>query len=293
MTEPSNTSDGASWPDRSPWSDGPPEPPTAPPGFAYAAPEPPTAAPLSPVGPPTSPIGPSTVTPGFAFSTPEPPTAAPGIPPQPVPPAQPAPHVGYQPGAATVVAPTSGGLPPTSAMLLGNQPPAYPVSGPGYPVSAPGYPVSGPAYPISGMGVPGVPPKPRRTAVIVLSCLLVLFVVAAGVLGGLYYTKNNAYRQQVKTVAARDTTVSDQKKQIDDLKAQLKSTQDQLTDANQKASGTQNQVNELNHEKQIISQCLDLLGQAEDAAAKGDRTNADKLAAQAAPICDEADTYLN
>jgi len=57
--------------------------------------------------------------------------------------------------------------------------------------------------------------------------------------------------------------------------------------------GTQNQVNELNHEKQVISQCLDLLGQANDAAAKGDRTNANKLAAQAAPICDEADTYLN
>src|SRR5690348_2620230 len=115
MTEPSNTSDGASWPDRSPWSDGPPEPPTASPGFAYAAPEPPTAAPLSPVGPPTSPVGPSTVTPGFAFSTPEPPTAAPGIPTQPAPPAAPpVPQVGYQPGSATVVAPTSGGLPPTS-----------------------------------------------------------------------------------------------------------------------------------------------------------------------------------
>src|SRR5690349_16098430 len=110
MTEPSNTSDGASWPDRSPWSDGPPEPPTASPGFAYA--------------------------------TPEPPTAAPGVPTQPAPPV---PQVGYQPGSATGVAPTSGGLPPTSAMLLGNQPPAYPVSGPGYPpVSGPGYPVSAP-----------------------------------------------------------------------------------------------------------------------------------------------------
>jgi hypothetical protein len=215
-------------------------------------------------------------------------------------PGQPAPQVSYQPGAATVVAPTSGGMPPTSAMLLGSQPPAYPVSGPGYPVSGlaypvsgPGYPVSGPAYPVSGMGMPGAPAKPRRTAVIVLSCLMVLFLVAAGVLGALYYTKNNAYQQQVKTVAARDSTVDGQKKQIDDLKAQLKSTQDQLTDANQKATGTQNQVNELNHEKQVISQCLDLLGQVADAADRGDRTTANKLAAQADPICAEADTYLN
>jgi uncharacterized protein HemX len=154
--------------------------------------------------------------------------------------------------------------------------------------------VSGPAYPVSGPVVPGgAPAKPRRTAVIVLASLMVLFLIAAGVLGGLYFTKSNAYNQQVKTVAARDTTVSDQKKQITDLQQQLKSTEDKLTDATQKASGTQNQVDELNHEKQVISQCLDLLGQAGDAAQRGDRTNANKLFAQADPVCKEADKYLS
>jgi cell division protein FtsB len=241
----------------------PPEPPTAAPSFAFT----PAAAPAQPFAP-----------------------AQPSAPAQPE--AVPVPPAGYAPGSATVFAPTSGypgQLPPTSAIPVGY---GQPVPAPGYPVSAPGYPVSAPGYPVSGP-VPPAPAKPRRAAVIVLASLMVLFLVAAGVLAGLYITKSSAYQQQVKTVAARDSTVDSQKKQISDLQQQLKTTQDQLTDANQKATGTQNQVTELTHEKQVISQCLDLLGQAADAANRGDRSTANKLAAQADPVCKEADRYLN
>jgi hypothetical protein len=238
----------------------------------------------------TTSVEPPTVAPAFSSVPAEPPTAAPSLPPQPVPP------VSYAPGSAAVLAPPPGypgESPATTAMPAGY---GQPVSAPGYPASAPGYPVPGPAYAVSGMAMPGVPAasaRPRRTAVIVLASLMALFLVAAGVLGGLYITKNNAYQQQVRTVAARNATVDSQKKQIDDLQQQLKSTQDKLTDATQKATGTQNQVDELTHEKQVISQCLDLLGQAAAAANRGDRSTANKLAAQADPVCNEADKYLN
>jgi hypothetical protein len=141
--------------------------------------------------------------------------------------------------------------------------------------------------------MPVPPAKPKRAAVIVLSCLVAVFVLAAGAFAALYITKNNAYHQQVNTVAARDKTVADQKSQIDGLTTQLKTTQDQLTNAQQQATGSQNQVNELTHEKQVISQCINLLDQANTAAANGDRTTANKLLAQADPICTEADGYLN
>jgi peptidoglycan hydrolase CwlO-like protein len=127
----------------------------------------------------------------------------------------------------------------------------------------------------------------------ILAGLVVLFVIATGVLAGLFVTKNSAYNKQSATLRARNATVASQTKQLGIDKDQLKSLQDQLEDANQKATGTQNQVDELNHEKQVISQCLDLSGQAVDAAGRGDRTTANKLLAQAEPICDEADKYLN
>ncbi len=311
------------WSTRS-WATEPPTAPASPTAPAYPA------SPTAPATPVTATVPAFPITPIFQTSPTDTAFAgvgatAPATPPAPPPVGTPAPvdattpagavPVGYAPGSAAVPPPSAGypsGMPPT-ATLSAAPTPAYPVSSPAYPVSAPGhpvsgypvsgYPVSGPGYPVSAPGypvsgpVPGLaaaaPAKPRRTAVLVLSILMVVFLLAAGALGGLYVAKASAYQRQARTLSASNAKVDTQKNQLDSLQQQLKSTQDKLTDETQKATGVQNQVDELTHEKQVISQCLDLLGQADAAAAKGDRTTANKLLAQAQQPCDEANRYLN
>jgi uncharacterized protein HemX len=150
-----------------------------------------------------------------------------------------------------------------------------------------GPPVSGMAY-----GAPFPPPRRSRTVPILAAVAALLFIAAAA-FGGLYFAKSGDYNRKVDTLKARDATVASQQKQLTDLQAQLKTTQDQLNDANQRATGSQNQVNELTHEKQVISQCIALLGQAADAADAGNTSQAQALAKQADPICNEADKYLD
>jgi hypothetical protein len=208
----------------------------------------------------------------------------------------PAEPFGYTPGAATVpaqpVGPPISAVPETSAMPVLSGPPdqVSPGYGPAYGQAAFGQPGYGqPAYP-----PPGYPVPPRRgRAVPVLASLATVLLIAAGVLAALYVTKDSAYRKQVNTVKDRDTTISTQNSKIADLEGQLKTTQDKLKDETQKADGSQNQVTELTHEKQVISQCISLLGQVDAAVNKGDRATAQRLLTQSGPICDEAQRYLN
>jgi uncharacterized protein HemX len=128
---------------------------------------------------------------------------------------------------------------------------------------------------------------------VLLAALAALFLLGTAAFGVLYLAKNSAYDKQVQTVKARDTTIANQQGQIGDLRKQLTSAQNQLNQANQNATGAQNQVKELTREKQVISTCLSLLGDASDAADAGDRTTYNSKMAKAKPVCDEADGYLN
>jgi hypothetical protein len=240
--------------------------------------------------------------------------------------AQPVPYPGSPyPGQPYPAAPYSGPPAPGPAYAAGAPVPGYAPGNaaipgyPGAPVSGPAYgtPVSGPAYgapyptgvpPTSSMplmgaapttGMPGfpapgypVPPKRGRT-VPVLAGLAALFFVGTVLFAGLFFAKNSGYHKQVSTVAARNATITAQSSQLDQLKTQLKTTQDELTDETQKASGTQNQVDELNHEKQVISNCIDLQNQAVEAYLDGDKTKSNSLSKQADTACTEASKYLD
>jgi hypothetical protein len=219
-------------------------------------------------------------------------------PPQPQPPMQPPPQQyapveqpGFAPGSAPVGYPADygyapqPGMPPTAAM-----PPisgAPPMSGPpmsGAPMS--GVPVSG--YP-SG---PAPAPARRGAAVPVLAGLAALLLLAAGVMTALYITKNNALSSSKKTVAARNTTISDRDAQVKKLQSDLQAKSDELDKARQDLTGSQNQTQELKKEKDTIKQCITLLGEAGDLRDKGDNAGAQAKEAQAKPICDQAFIYL-
>jgi hypothetical protein len=179
-------------------------------------------------------------------------------------------------------------------------PPADPLSGPpnygppNYGPSISGPSISpGPSYgaPMSGLPEYGQP-KPKRGATILFAALAVLFFLISAVLTGLYLTKSGDYDKKVATLKSRDITISTQTTQIDDLKKQLQTAQDKLDQANQKQTGTQNQLDEVTKEKQVIGNCLTLLSEAILAADKGDRATAQSKAQAAQEPCDEADKYL-
>jgi outer membrane murein-binding lipoprotein Lpp len=180
---------------------------------------------------------------------------------------------------------------PTSIQPTVSGPPSVdPMSSP------PGYaPVSGPTYPpMSGMPEYGQPaPRRGRGAMITLTILTVVFFLASAVLTGLYVTKSGAYDTKVNQLKSRDTQIASLNSQITDLNGKVKAAQDQLDAANQKQTGTQNQLDEVTKEKQVISNCLTLLVEALTAANAGDATTAKAKADAAQAPCTEAQKYLN
>jgi uncharacterized protein HemX len=160
----------------------------------------------------------------------------------------------------------------------------------------PGYgaPVSGPGYPAMS-GVPDygqAPPKRGRGMTVILAVLTVVLFLAASVLTGLYVTKSGAFNKKVADLKARDTKISTQDAQIQDLQRQVQAARDQLDSANQRQTGTQNQLDEVTKEKQVIANCLTLLSEAIIAANSGDNATAKSKADAAQAPCNEADKYL-
>lgn len=123
-----------------------------------------------------------------------------------------------------------------------------------------------------------------------LAILSVVFFLAAALATTLYVTKNNAYNSKVRSSNAQ---ISDDQSRIKDLQTQLQSAKDELSTLQQQQRGTQDQLDEITKEKQVISQCLNLLAQAGAASQAGDRTRANQLATQADQVCSEAEKYLD
>jgi len=269
----------------------PPNPPEGsypPPGPYPTIPQQQPAPEEQPPSPPFATGQPTAVVPAAGYpqqTAPQPPAYQPGsaaIPSYPPPaPAYPQPGYGesYPPGLApTAMHPTVSG-PPSVDPLSG--PPGY------------GPPVSG--YPAMS-GVPDygqAPPKRGRGAMITFAILTVLFFLASAVLTGLYVTKSGAYDKKVSDLKARDTTISALNTQVADLTRKAKTAQDALDAANQKQTGTQNQLDEVTKEKQVIGNCLTLLSEAIVAANSGDAATAKSKADAAQAPCDEAQKYLN
>lgn len=303
---------GYSIPTGSPASAGTPATPD--PGVPYQAPQqhvpPPVYARGSAAVPdPSQPAGPaaSGYPPGAGYPQPNPtvPPAddrAPGGHPQP----------GYTPaeGQASPAGPTStppfGG--PLSGSPVGNlaagtplpgQPayPADPISGP--PFGSP--PMSGPPFGSSPMSGPpfGAPPsaaRRRANAVLVLAIVAGLLFALSGVMTGLFVAKagelTDTKREFTGQVADRDTTIAANNSEIERLKRDLEAANDKIADIEQDLTGTKNDRDELARQKQVISNCLNLLGEAGAAANAGDRAAYEKAMKKAGPVCDEADKYL-
>jgi peptidoglycan hydrolase CwlO-like protein len=172
--------------------------------------------------------------------------------------------------------------------MVSGPPSVDPLSGPpGYAPSVSGYPMSG--APDYGQAAP----RRGRGVLVTLVVLTVLFFLASAVLTGLYVTKSSAYDTKVSQLKSRDATISALHGQTDDLKKQLQAAKDELDQANQKQTGTQNQLNQVTKEKQVIANCLTLLSEAIVAANSGDSATAKSKADAAQAPCNEAQKYLD
>ncbi|NUO60593.1 MAG: hypothetical protein HOV78_28335 [Hamadaea sp.] len=142
-------------------------------------------------------------------------------------------------------------------------PPTQPVTPPpGYPTSAvPAQPVSaGPAYPTSGYpaagapysAVPAGPAAPKKgPAVLVLSILVGVLVLALGTVTTLYLVKASDASKQEKAAAAQAATDA---KNLEDVKAQLTTTKAEAEKLKQDLEGAKN----ANAEKlKLLSACVD------------------------------------
>jgi hypothetical protein len=267
-----------------PYSAPPPysPPPQRPTLYPPVAPQPPYQPPAEQASSPFEPGQPTAQVPASGF--PPPTSPAPAQPAQPsyLPGAAPVPSFPSQPSGYGEGYPASG-LPNTSALPAVSGPPGMdPLSGP--PMYSP--PLSGSPY--------GEPPKPKRSPVTaILAALTVLFFLVSAVMTALFITKSGDYDKKVSELKVRDTTISSLNSQLTDLKTQLQAAKDQLDASTQKQTGTQNELDEVKKEKQVVSNCLSLLEQAIVAANKGDKATVDSTVQQAQQPCDEAQKYLN
>lgn len=189
----------------------------------------------------------------FAFTTPEP-TAAPAVRPpvsQPAPVAAPEPASAPEPSPTASPAPTPVPSPPSydpAALAQHSVQPygftqqysAPPVSG------AYGYPMPVSAYPAAP------PPRKGRAGIVVLSITTAVFVLAAGVLGALYFIA----AQEGKRLAAEVTTLTgdneSQRRALDTAERNLENLQDDLTDIEE-------QLADMTTQKQALGDCLNAL----------------------------------
>jgi flagellar basal body-associated protein FliL len=146
-------------------------------------------------------------------------------------------------------------------------------------------------HPPDTSGDPGRAGK-RRPRVIVLVCLLVVFVVATAVMTALFVAKSGDYTRARRTVAARSSNLQAERAHNQQLSSDLQSTRDELDKVKQDLEGIQKQADELRHEKQVITDCVNLLAQASDAQHSGDPAGAQAKLRQARAVCVEAQRYL-
>lgn len=233
--------------------------------FAYepAPATPDYAAPTAPEH--AAPAAPQYAPPQYAapqYSAPQypPAPAAPQAPMQPVYQSPVAPQFGApQPMASQPVAPYSAvpasvmpaSASPASALPASGQPAGYPT-----PTYAPGY-QAGPGYPAYGTPVPPTSqlpagamqapaPKRGKAAIIVLSILTAVFVLATAGLTVLFLGSQSDLSKEKKTVASQQTQI-----------AQLnKANSDTATELSTLKSSTDDQIKQLKSDKGSMSKCI-------------------------------------
>jgi outer membrane murein-binding lipoprotein Lpp len=271
MSYPGDPSGGQQQPSY-PYSDGSGYPPPQQPGYGPPAQQPGYGSP--PQGPADPQSGP--------------PAAAPFPPPGQAPTygSDPGPYGGYyDPNTPPVSSPPTSGSPTYTAQLAG--PPAGAPGGP--PMMAP---MSGPpGAPTSGFGAG--PPARRSPVMAIAASAAVFFLLATAVLTVLYITRNGDYNEQKRTVAQRDQNIQSLSAEVDKLKNDLKRVETERDTAKRDLGGAQGQADELKRQKQVISRCINLLGEAGAAARRGDSATADAKSKEADQVCPEAFRYLD
>ena len=155
------------------------------------------------------------------------------------------------PNGEPVSEPTPDPVPTAAYPAAGPIPPGYaPVSAP---VSAPAYPVSGLAYPVSAMPGYGLePPKPKRTATIVLSIATVLLALAAAGMTTLFFVEHVERGNADKKVAEQNIAL-DKAKEVETQLSNMKSDMQKL---NQELEGAKGKTADVTKEKEAMAACL-------------------------------------
>ncbi|MGI5244498.1 hypothetical protein [Dactylosporangium sp. CA-139066] len=187
--------------------------------------------------------------------------------------------------------------PPTAPMQPAPPMSAPPMSGP--PMSGPPVaygPVSGPptsGFPGQPIGYPGAePPKKRGIAVPLLSGLLALAVIAAGVFVGLWVDKSNKLEASEAKSNQRQVALDQSNKDLEQTRTDLKAKADELAKSQQDLRGTQADSTEAKRQRDVIGNCLKLLLEALDAANSGDKTTTQNKLNEMEKPCNEAQVIL-
>lgn len=145
----------------------------------------------------------------------------------------------------------------------------------------------------AAVGAPSAATRGKGRVVLVLSLVAALLFVVGGLMSGLYIAKSSELDRTERTLRAqvseRDAELDAQAKEVERLKRELETANDKVAAVQQDLTGTKNDRDELERQKQVISRCFDLLGKAATATT---RSAYDKAIKEANKVCDEADRYL-
>jgi len=136
-----------------------------------------------------------------------------------------------------------------------------------------------------------VPEENRgRTLLVMTTIVALLFAMASAGMSYAFVNRLDAYQKQVGIVSQRNSTISSQQRQLNDLKSQLQSAQSQINQLQQQAAGSANQVTQLTQGKAALSKCIHSIndffaivadgGTAAAQSAAQDKMQADCTAAQ-------------
>jgi len=159
----------------------------------------------------------------------------------------------------------------------------------GQPTAADPYPQPASTPPVYGMPQPvsaDESPRWKKPGPVLMTALVAgLLFVLSGVLTVLYVMKST-------DLSRAEGELRTQGAQVDQLKKDLQTANDRAAKTQQDLTGTKNARDELERQKQVISRCLKLLGEAGSAARDGDRSAYNDAIEAAEPVCKEADRYL-
>jgi uncharacterized protein (DUF3084 family) len=120
----------------------------------------------------------------------------------------------------------------------------------------------------------------------VLAGTTALFLVVSLVLGGFLISTNDKLDAAHRTIANRDTTISDNEKK-------LKALREDLDAANDELDRKQGENEDLTDEKETIAKCLGLLFEFLEAAGRNDEATAQQKLTELRVPCQNAQRLIN